>query len=237
MSKPLARLATRRPIRPRPQIPRVLWWMSRPRNCIRPHPFHFPDRKYLLASTRPRLAARIRHHVRSAVGSSSTPGVLVIITPRSVAAFTSRLLNPTATFETIFKSGHLARTVSEIVSVSIVIAPCFPFSLRMSWCGVSGTSRWLVSTSQCRARYAIDSSNILRVIRTFGLSGLLLRHHAAKRGCAPQARLNLAIPLWGCQASFPGTWPAVRFGVGRCEERLDGELSGGSGPAEVSAHD
>src|SRR5574341_599111 len=202
MSKPLARLATRLPIRPRPQIPRVLWWTSRPRNCMRPHPVHFPDRKYLSASMRPRLAAKIIHHVRSAVVSSRTPGVLVIITPRSVAALTSRLLNPTATFETIFKSGHLARTALEIVSVSIVIAPCFPCSLRMSWSVVRGRSRWLVSTSQCRARYAIDSSNILRVMRTFGLSGLLLCLYAAGSARDPQDPLNLVTPAQLCQGLF-----------------------------------
>ncbi len=50
-----------------------------------------PERTRRSPSASRRVAARISAMVRSAVASSSTPGVLVTTTPRRVAAATSTL--------------------------------------------------------------------------------------------------------------------------------------------------
>jgi hypothetical protein len=88
------------------------------------------------------------------------PGVLVSITPRRVAAATSKLLYPTATFETILRYGTRASIASEITSVISVIAASLPLSLRSSWAGLTGASFWLLSTSKRAANVASDSSLI-----------------------------------------------------------------------------
>ena len=81
MSKPSARRATRRPMRPKPKIPRVAWCTSAPRNCLRYQPFHCPARTCASDSTTRRAVDRISAQVKSAVLSSRTPGVLVAMTP------------------------------------------------------------------------------------------------------------------------------------------------------------
>ena len=62
---------------------------------------------------------------KSAVASSSTPGVLVTMTLCAVAAGTSMLSKPTATLLTIFSPG-VDRTVSRIGSMSWLTIPTQP---------------------------------------------------------------------------------------------------------------
>ena len=99
-----------------------------------------PDRTSRSASMRRLAVARIRHQAKSAVVSSMAPGVLVSMTPRRVAAATSKLLYPTATFDTIFSRGAAARSVSEITSVISVIAASLSFSVRRNCAALSGAS-------------------------------------------------------------------------------------------------
>ena len=65
-----------------------------------PSPFHRPSRRSRSASVASRVAARMRRNARSAVVSSSTPGVLQTVMPSSLAATTSMLSYPTAAFAT-----------------------------------------------------------------------------------------------------------------------------------------
>src|SRR6266545_2711214 len=94
MSKPSARRATARPILPKPTTPRVLPWMSAPRSSVNSHCFHLPSRTWRSPSSTRRAVAMSRAQAKSAVVSVSTSGVLVMTTPRRVAAATSTLLNP-----------------------------------------------------------------------------------------------------------------------------------------------
>jgi hypothetical protein len=66
-----------------------------------------------------RRAAAIKSaNAMSAVASVKTPGVLPTQTPRSVQAFTSMLLKPTAKLLMTFSRGALSRKPASIMSVS-----------------------------------------------------------------------------------------------------------------------
>ena len=121
---------------------------------------HLPDRTRRSASVRRLAVARIRDQAKSAVVSSIAPGVLVSITPRRVAAATSKLLYPTATFETIFRRGTPASSFSEMTSVMSVIAASLSFIFRSSCAGLTGASFWLLSTSNRAARASSASCEI-----------------------------------------------------------------------------
>ena len=84
MSKPSARWATARAIRPKPTSPSVAPCTSRARCVPNPHPVHRPSRRSRSASEARRVAARISRNARSAVVSSSTPGVLQTVMPMAV---------------------------------------------------------------------------------------------------------------------------------------------------------
>ena len=58
-----------------------------------PQPFHLPSRRSRSASVARRVAARIRRNARSAVVSSSTPGVLQTVMPRSACAAATSMLS------------------------------------------------------------------------------------------------------------------------------------------------
>ena len=77
-------------------MPSVWPSMSRPMKNSGAQPTHLPARRNLSASTTRRAVASISVMAWVAVASSSTPGVLVRMTPRAVAAATSKLLKPTA---------------------------------------------------------------------------------------------------------------------------------------------
>ncbi len=68
-------------------------------------PGHLPARRSDSASQICRAAARISRNARSAVVSSSTPGVLVTAMPWAAAASRSMWSYPTATVATTFTRG------------------------------------------------------------------------------------------------------------------------------------
>ncbi len=96
MSKPLARRATARPMRPRPTRPSVAPQISCPKRSLGPHVFQCPRLTKSALSTMRRATAINKVKAKSAVVSVSTPGVLVIMMPRAVAARRSKLSYPTA---------------------------------------------------------------------------------------------------------------------------------------------
>ena len=85
MPNPAARRATARPMRPYPTIPRVAPCTSTPRKSPMWKPVQRPARRSASASDARRHAARMRRNARSAVVSSSTPGVLHTAMPSSAA--------------------------------------------------------------------------------------------------------------------------------------------------------
>src|SRR5258706_334017 len=89
-----ARRATARPMRPNPTMPSVLPQTSVPHNWSKFHCRQAPERANRSPSTRRRATPIRRVHVKSAVVSSSTPGVFVTATLRSVHAGTSILSYP-----------------------------------------------------------------------------------------------------------------------------------------------
>src|SRR5207253_1645307 len=105
MLKPFARWATPRPMRPMPTIPSVASNTSWPSIMSIAQPRNRPERVKLSASTMRRAVAMSSVNAKSAVASSSTPGVFVIITLCAVAAGTSMLSKPTATLLTHLRPG------------------------------------------------------------------------------------------------------------------------------------
>src|SRR5258706_10059673 len=109
-------------------------------------------------------------HVRSAVVSSRTPGVLVTRMPRFVHAARSMLLWPTAMLEMTLSSGHLARIDSSNRSITVAIAPLAPESFAASSSGGHGRSSSLWTTSWRAPRRSTSSRKTRRVITTFILA-------------------------------------------------------------------
>jgi len=130
MLKPIARRATARPIRPNPTIPSDLPQTSAPQSWSRFHPFQFPERASCSPSPSRRATAIISVHAKSAVVSSSTPGVFVATTPRFVQACTSMLSNPTATFAAMRSFGAARSNPSSTFSVSRQTSPSLSFTCR-----------------------------------------------------------------------------------------------------------
>ena len=91
MPNPAARLATARPMRPRPITPRVLPWTSNPRKNSGPQIQGRPARRNRSPSATRRAEASSSAQARSAVASVTTSGVLVASTPLAVQASRSRL--------------------------------------------------------------------------------------------------------------------------------------------------
>src|SRR5690606_40679561 len=76
------------------------------------HVRHWPRSMTFWASTIRRAVAISNAHVRSAVVSVSTPGVLVTSTPRRVQAATSMLSYPTAMLATMRSEEHTSELQS-----------------------------------------------------------------------------------------------------------------------------
>ena len=91
MRRPLARSATRRPMRPRPTTPRVLPVTSMPPNLERSQA---PSTRRACACATLRACARISAIVCSAADSELDSGALQTTIPRRVAAATSTLSTP-----------------------------------------------------------------------------------------------------------------------------------------------
>ena len=85
------RWETARAILPNPTRPSVAPWTSRARCVPKPQPCQRPSRRSRSASDVERVAANIKRKARSAVVSSSTPGVLHTAIPREWARATSML--------------------------------------------------------------------------------------------------------------------------------------------------
>ena len=137
MSNPAARWATARAIRPNPTSPSVAPWTSRARCVPKPHPVHRPSRRSRSASLASRVAVRIRRKARSAVVSSSTPGVLQTVMPIVVAETTSMLSYPTAALATT-RSRPLrpdSRTAASMRSVRWQTIPSHSAAARASSSG------------------------------------------------------------------------------------------------------
>src|SRR5436853_6381110 len=109
-------------------------------------------------------------HAKSAVVSSSTPGVLVAITPRLVHAATSILSKPPATFAAIFNFVAASNNSSFTFSVSRQISPSLSFTRRntSSRGGRSCFSQY--SASQFSCRIVLAGSNNRCVAKIFGFT-------------------------------------------------------------------
>src|SRR6267143_1162019 len=168
--KPPARLAIARPIRPNPTIPNVFPHTSVPTSWSRFQPCQIPDRASASPSPRRRATAIISVHAKSAVVSSSTPGVFVATTPRFVHAATSILSKPTATFAAIRSFGAPRKSSSLTFSVNKQTNPSLSFtSLNNS--GRGGRSACAqYSTSQLSSRIFRAGSNSPCVANTFGFA-------------------------------------------------------------------
>jgi len=94
--KDSTRLATARPMRPKPTMPTVASCRSRPSMRAGSQVSHSPWRTAPSPSSSRREMPSISARARSAVVSVSTPGVLPTGMPRSVAASRSTLSTPTA---------------------------------------------------------------------------------------------------------------------------------------------
>src|SRR5215469_4772564 len=168
--KPLARRAIAFPIRPNPTIPRVFPHTSVPTSWSKSQPFQLPDRASTSPSSSRRPTAISSVQAKSAVVSSSTPGVFVATTPRFVHAATSILSKPTATFAVIFNFGAACSNSSFTFSVSKQISASLSFRRRStsSRGGRSGFSQY--SASQFSSRILLAGSNNRCVARTFGFT-------------------------------------------------------------------
>ena len=89
MSKPRARRATARPMRPIPKMPRRFPVTCTPSIIVECQPTHSPART-IRSPSAPRRAAPSRQSIAtSAVASLRTSGVLVTTMPRAFAASTA----------------------------------------------------------------------------------------------------------------------------------------------------
>ncbi len=160
MLKPFARCATPRPMRPMPTMPSVAPKTSWPSIMSIAQPRNRPLRVKLSASTTRRAAAISKVNAKSAVASSRTPGVLVTITLRAVAAGMSMLSKPTATY--------VDRTASRIGSISWLTIPTQPSAACLMLASSSGRSGGYVTTSAASARIEGPGSRMGCMRRTRG---------------------------------------------------------------------
>ncbi len=157
-------------MRPMPTIPSRLPDSLRPSIQVGVQPWKPPAWVMLAPSTMRREAAMIRPMVRSAVSSVSTPGVLVTMIPRALAAATSMWSKPTPKLAISFSCGPAfsiraagrrsvmvqARTSARCMAATRASGPIWVSSMFSS---ASNSSRIRVSTG----------SGSLRVTTTFGL--------------------------------------------------------------------
>jgi hypothetical protein len=177
MLKPFARCATPRPMRPMPTMPSVASKTSCPSIMSIAQPWKLPVRVKLSASTTRRAVAISSVKAKSAVASSSTPGVFVTITLWAVAAPTSMLSKPTATLLTHFSPG-VDRTVSRIGSMSWLTIPTQP----------SAAWRMLASSSEPFAGYAITSAASARIVGPGSRIGCISRMRGLTGSSPARAR-------------------------------------------------
>ena len=90
--------------------------------------------------------------MRSAVVSSSTPGVLVTRMPRFVQAAMSTLFVPTAMLETTFRPGAAASTVSSMRSMTVASTPCLSGEAPGQFLGRPGPVVVVVLDLEARAQ-------------------------------------------------------------------------------------
>src|SRR5579872_3139994 len=128
-----------------------------------PQPPQRPERISLSPSTSRRAVTIRSANARSAVVSSSTPGVLVMITPAAVPAATSRLSKPTAT---IFTVGSAASTRASIFSVSRQTSASLPRHSAISSSVDGARSCGQTLTSKCWRSNSSPASGILRLTKT-----------------------------------------------------------------------
>ena len=149
---PLGDGAARR--QPNPTSPRVAPCTSRARWVPNPHPVQRPSRRSRSASLARRVAARISRKARSAVVSSSTPGVLQATTPIAVAEATSMLSYPTAAFATTWSLPLCpdSRTEASMRSVRWQTIPSHSAACSMTARRVRGVSRPDAARSRGRPR-------------------------------------------------------------------------------------
>src|SRR5579872_970285 len=131
-----------------------------------PQPPQRPERISLSPSTSRRAVTMSSANARSAVVSSSTPGVLVMITPAAVPAATSRLSKPTATLATIFTVGSAASTRASIFSVNRQTSASLPRHSAISSSVVGARSCGQTLTSKCWRSNSSPTSGILRLTKT-----------------------------------------------------------------------
>src|SRR5947199_1080555 len=167
-------------MRPKPTIPSVFPHTSVPTSWSKSHPFQFPERASTSPSPSRRATAIISVHAKSAVVSSSTPGVFVAATPRFVHAATSILSNPTATFAAMRSFGAAFRNSSFTFSVSRHTSPSLSFTRckTSSRGGRSGLAQY--SISQLSFRIFRAASNKLCVANTFGFDIRILARNFGK---------------------------------------------------------
>src|SRR5215469_5885093 len=135
-----------------------------------PQPPHVPERMSLSASTMRRAVAMSRANARSAVVSSSTPGVFVMTTPAAVPAGMSRLSKPTATFATIFTVGNASSTDASTFSVKRQTSASLPRVCSMSSSRDGARSCGQTVTSKCSRSSFSPSVGMTRLTKTEGLA-------------------------------------------------------------------
>ncbi len=184
MSKPVARLATACPMRPNPMIPSVAPAKSAPSSMDGPQVFHFPARRNFSASTTRRPAAIISAKAMSAVASVRMPGVLPTGMPRSVAAATSMLSNPTAWLLMTFSPGPAASITSAIDAVGQQAQQAVHAAHALQQ-----GSRGLAAVHPARYRpgriLLTRSSPLSRMIRVTNTFGFAMPEVYCKRGRRP----------------------------------------------------
>ena len=173
MANPAARLATARPIRPRPITPRVRPWTSNPRKNSGPQIQGRRARRNRSPSVIRLAAASSSAQVRSAVASVTTSGVLVASTPLAVQAPRSRLSKPTAKLATTASSGPARSSSSPSTwSVSMASSPSLPATRSKSSARGMTPSPSQTSSRQPEASRARTGSGTPRVTSTAGMPGV-----------------------------------------------------------------
>src|SRR5580700_8616530 len=119
---------------------------------------------------RRRATAISRVHAKSAVVSSSTPGVLLTATPRRVHASTSILSNPTAILATVRKCGAALKSSSSIFSVRRQIKPSLSATRRKTSARGGRSESLQYSASQSSSSFARGPSNKRCVTNILGRS-------------------------------------------------------------------
>src|SRR5450756_1517578 len=144
----------------------------------------------------------MRANARSAVVSTSTPGVLPAGMPRAVSSGRSRLSVPTPAFDTTRSRGAASSKCASTRSVVIDSRPSARLSRGTSWSRVGAAAPAYRTTSTCSAsRSRPPPGNAGRVTTTTRLlSWSTIRSSSSSTARAPTSGWDLDDPLKGGEA-------------------------------------